>query len=203
MSKIVNDKIFKRKSLKKINLGDICVKIDMYRILKQSKNYSCSYNIQTTDNDNFIYSDDIISKRSISATHFDTEEKITKTQIIEIFAKLSIHDVWCMEFKIYDNTTNWPTILSEKIKKMEVTEASEYIKNNFQSFGKIERKMIGQKVEMDSDNNYYLVRDLTIHFELLDKNSQIETAYKQSIRKVDVNSINYLIFNSVKYIVKQ
>lgn len=106
--------------------------------------------------------------------------------------------MWSAQYQTYDKT-EWPTNLAETIHGMSVDKASTYIKNKFGSFGKINRTIIGHKVNPNSDNNYYMVRDLTIHFDLLKEGKSISAAHSQSIRNLDVNSLQFLIFNGVKY----
>lgn len=62
--------------------------------------------------------------------------------------------------------------------------------------------MVGQKISLKSDNNYYMVRDLNIYFDELSKSNDIDTAVRNSIRKLDINTLQSLIFNNVKYILK-
>lgn len=85
---------------------------------------------------------------------------------------------------------------------MNKEEAVKYVKKDFTTFGKIKRQITGQKILLKSVNNYYTVRDLNIYFEDLDKNG-VEIASKNSIRTLDVNTLQSLIFNGVKYILKK
>ena len=85
---------------------------------------------------------------------------------------------------------------------MPKNDAVKYVKENFTTFGKITRELAGQKILPTSDNNYYTVRDLKIYFEELDKECGAEMAARNSIRKLDVNTLQSLIFNSVKYVLK-
>lgn len=47
-----------------------------------------------------------------------------------------------------------------------------------------------------------MVRDLEIHFNLLNDDKSVDEAHRQSIRNLDVNTLQFLIFNGVKYILK-
>lgn len=81
-------------------------------------------------------------------------------------------------------------------------EAIDYVRKDIKKFGKTLRLLKGQKLSVSSDNNYYLVRDLEIYFDELEKSPNITEAAKKSIRNLDVNTIQSLIFNGVKYILK-
>lgn len=191
---------FEHRFLNKIKINYFYVKTDMFRVY--GKNIANRYKIKTTDNNDFKYDDAVITKRSKSATEFDREEVFTKTELIELFAKISVNDVWSAMYKTYDKTNEWPNDIVEIIKGLTTVKASEYVKRNFMTFGKADRTIIGHKINHDSNNNYYMVRDLQIHFDLLDKGVNVKAAYRQSIRSLDVNTIQYLIFNGVKYILK-
>lgn len=204
MAKRTCEKAFERKYLSKVKLNDYCVKIDMFKVLEENEDseFVTRYNIQTTEKTNFKYGESVIKQRAKSATLFDGEEALTKTELIELFSKLSIHDVWSVEYEILDKSKDWQKELTKVIQNLSEDEASTYIKKNFKSFGKVNRKIIGHKIEIDSKNNYYKVCDLEIHFELLNEEKTVGEAEKQSIRNLDVNTIRYLIFNGVKYVLK-
>lgn len=203
MAKRTHEEVFERKYLSKVKLNDYYVKIDMFKVLKEDEDseYKTRYYIQTTENNNFKYDENVIKRRAKSATFFDRVEPVTKTELMEIFSKLSIHDVWSAEYEILDKSKDWQKELAKIIQNQSADEASNYIKKNFKSFGKLARTIIGHKIETDSMNNYYTVRDLEVHFNLLNDRF-VSEAENQSIRKLDVNTIQYLIFNSVKYVLK-
>lgn len=201
MSKRTYEKAFERKFLKEVKSDDFYVKIDMYKVNR--KNYRDSYTITTTENNNFTYDSAVITKRSKSAKAFDREEVFTKTELIELFAILSPNDVWSAQYHTYDKTNEWQKKLAETIQSQTVAEASMYIKKNFGSFGKIDRMIVGHKISQNSNNNYYMVRDLKIHFDLLNDGKSVDEAHHQSIRNLDVNSLQFLIFNGVKYVLKK
>lgn len=90
----------------------------------------------------------------------------------------------------------------ETIQGLTVDKADAYIKKNFGSFGKVNRTIVGHKIKPNSDNNLYMVRDLTIHFDLLKEGKDVDAAHSQSIRNLDINSLQFLIFNGVKYVLK-
>lgn len=201
MTKRSHESAFERRFLKGVKEGGFYVKIDMFKVLKEESNKK--YRILTTENNDFTYDKSIIIKRSKSATAYDEIQEFTKTQLIELFANISVNDVWSAEFEKYDESDKWHRDLCEIIQGLHNIEASKFIKENFKSFGKINRRIIGHKVNTTSDNNYYIVRDLEILFDMLEEGILVEIAQKRSIRNLDVNSIQYLIFNGVKYILKK
>lgn len=200
MSKRTYAEAFERKFLKEVKCGHFYVKIDMYKV--NCRNVSGRYSITTTENNNFSYASEVITKRSKSANAFDREEVYTKTKLIELFAALSPNDVWSAQYQTYDKSNEWQKKLAETIQNQTTAEASTYIKQNFGSFGKIDRTIIGHKISQNSNNNYYMVRDLEIHFNLLNDDKSVDEAHRQSIRNLDVNTLQFLIFNGVKYILK-
>lgn len=120
-----------------------------------------------------------------------------------MFAKISVNDVWSAQYHTYDKAVEWSKELAETIQGQTVDEASKYIKTNFNLFGKVSRTIIGHKIGTDSNNTYYSVRNLEIHFNLLQKESKtVHEAQCQSIRNLDVNTLQYLIFNGIKYVLK-
>lgn len=202
MSKRTYEDAFERRFLNKVDKGDFYVKIDMFKVLNIKNRSTESYEIRTTENNEFSYGGNVIMQRSKSATAFNRVETFTKTELIELFACISINDVWSAEYLTFDKTKEWPINLTKTIQKLPVDDAVKYIKQNFGSFGKVSRSIIGHKVNPVSDNNYYTVRDLAVHFELLEGGKSVDIAHNQSIRKLDVNSIQFLIFNGVKYELK-
>lgn len=66
----------------------------------------------------------------------------------------------------------------------------------------MKRTIIGHKISTTSQNNYLLVRDLEEHFKQLEEENDVDKAEKKSISNLDVNTIQYLIFNGVKYVLK-
>lgn len=183
-----------------VKVNEIFVKIDMFKVIDRTE-YGCS--IITTEKNNFSYDDGVIKKRSKSATAFDQEQTFTKTELIELFACISINDVWSAQYQTFNKTAEWEKELAVTIQGLTVDQAAEYIKKNFGSFGKTSRTIVGHKINQSSGNNYYMVRDLAIHFDLLQEGKSIQEAEKRSIRNIDVNSLQYLIFNGVKYILKK
>lgn len=203
MLKRTYEKAFERKLLNKVEVGDFCVEICMFKVDKKiKKGLTDGYSVITTENKPFFYGLGVIEKRSKSATAFNQEQQFTKTELIELFANMSIHDVWSAQYQTLNKTKEWQRELARTIKGQKINEASDYIKKNFASFGKVNRTIIGHKINPTSVNNYYIVRDLTIHFDLLQEGKSEQDAHSQSIRSLDVNSLQFLIFNGVKYILK-
>lgn len=192
---------FKYRKLNRVELNDICAFTHVYQINKELSD-STGFNVTTSDNTAFWYGRNVIQRTSTSATFFEKVEKLTKTGLIKLFASLSIHDIWSAEFETNAKCDSWMEDLIAKIVEMKKCDAKKYIKNNYTSFGKTKRYLIGQKILPSSDNNYYTVRDLKIHFDLMTEGCNAEVAQKDSIRKLDVNSLQYLIFNGVKYELK-
>lgn len=195
MPRCVYKDAFKRRFLNKVEVNDIFVKIDMYKVTSKNELID-SYNITTTENDQFKYCGEVIKKRSKSATAFDQEQRLTKTKLINLFAGISINDVWSAQCQIFDHTEEWHDELAQTIQGLTAEKAGEYIKKNFRSFGKVSRNIIGCKINCNSVNS----NDLENHFELMDSGVNSSIALNDSIRNLDVNSLQFLIFNGVKYV---
>lgn len=200
MVKRTYENAFERRFLKDVEEGGFYVQIDMFKVRKKLGLFV--YDIDTTENDHFQYGKDVITKRSKSASAFDREQTCTKTELIDLFANITINDVWSAEYYTFDKGDDWQKELTATIQGLTFEKASEYIKKHFSLFGKIKRRIIGHKINHNSDNNYYVVRDLVVHFNLLDLGESVHDAQRQSIRNIDVNSIQYLIFNGIKYVLK-
>lgn len=112
-----------------------------------------------------------------------------------------MNDIWFATFFKQNTDNNWQDELVAKIQSMEKDDAVKYVKKDFNTFGKSLRELVGQKITLKSDNNYYMVRDLKLHFDELNTKNLKEAA-KKSIRNLDVNTLQSLIFNGVKYILK-
>lgn len=97
MAKRTFEEAFERKYLSEVSLNDYYVKIDMFKVLKEDVNrdFVIRYDIQTTEKNNFKYEEGVIKKRAKSATHFNREEALTKTELVELFSKLSVHFATC------------------------------------------------------------------------------------------------------------
>ena len=192
---------FKYRKLNRIELNDICILTHVYQIDSERPG-TTKFNVTRNDNTKYWYDPKVIRNTSVSATFFEKVEKLTKTGLIKLFASFSINDIWSAEFNTIAKDDDWLEDLATKILEMKKCEAKKYIKKNYTSFGKTKRYLIGQKISPSSDNNYYTVRDLTIHFDALKEGCDVEIALKNSIRKLDVNSIQFLVFNGVKYELK-
>lgn len=199
MTKRTYEDAFERRFLKNVEVDGFYVKIDMFKVVNKS---GTDYKIITTENNRFTYGENIIVQRAKSATAFDREQPFTKTELIELFANISINDVWSAEYQTFDKTKEWPKELADTIQSLSVEKAAGYIKKNFITFGKTNRRIIGHKITSNSDNNYYMVHDLNIYFDLLQGGKSVHEAQRQSIRNIDVNSLQFLIFNGIKYILK-
>lgn len=191
---------FARKTLDAVKVGDYFVEHTVYKALKKTK--GGFFAIKTAQNSFYSYGVATIRGTSKSATVFSQERKVTKTELIDLFANLSNNEIWSAVFYKKETDKKWSGELIAKIKGMQEDEAEKYVRENFEKFGKVERKLIGQKMLTTSDSNYYLVRDLEIYFDTLGKSTCVMTAEKGSIRKLDVNSLQSLIFNDVKYMLK-
>lgn len=192
---------FKRKPLHCVKVDDFYVEHTVYKVIKRSDKKDVYFDIKTAENSNFQYDESVIKETAVSATLYTSEKKATKTELIELFSNLSINDIWFATFFKYNKDKNWQDELAVKIQSMKKEDASKYIKKNFTTFGKLIRDLTGQKIALKSDNNYYTVRDLNIYFEEL-KSNNIDAAVKNSIRRLDVNTLQSLIFNNVKYVLK-
>lgn len=196
------DEAFKRSPMNFVKEDDFYVEHTIYKATKpqfNAKNFF--FNINTTENLKFEYHESVIKGTATSATMYTMEKKATKTELIELFSLISINDIWNVKFLKNNDDPNWQADLVAQIQSMNKDDAVKYVKKDFKTFGKTTRELIGQKVALRSDNNYYTVRDLSIYFDEMDKNG-VEEAGKKSIRKLDVNTIQSLIFNNIKYTLK-
>lgn len=193
------DDAFKRRPMDSIQTGDFCVEHTVYKVVRP--NTSDFFDVKTDQNRDFSYHASVIKGTSTSGTLYTSTKKVTKTELIELFSNLSINDIWLAEFFKLEKEKDWQQELVGKIQSMNKEEAVKYVKKDFATFGKIKRQITGQKVLLKSINNYYTVRDLNIYFEDL-VNNGVELASKNSIRTLDVNTLQSLIFNDVKYILK-
>lgn len=194
------EEAFKRKTpLHTIKIDDFLVEHTIYKVI--DKYGSSFHNIKTSENRNFSYGDSVIKETATSATVYTSERKATKTYLIELFSSLSVNDIWFATFFKQNTDNNWQDELVAKIQSMEKDDAVKFVKKDFNTFGKSLRELVGQKITLKSDNNYYMVRDLKLHFDELNT-KDLKEAAKKSIRNLDVNTLQSLIFNGVKYILK-
>lgn len=196
---------FKRKKLKYVKTNDYYVENTVFKVTGQQSCFEPSskfLSVKTTLNSKFSYGEEVIKEVATSATMFSEEKKITKTALIKLFSSLSINDIWSAVFYKQETDQNWQEELVAKIQGMQKDDAVKYVKNESNTFGKIIRELKGQKISVTSDNNYYLVRDLYIYFDCLEESSSVLKAEEKSIRNLDVNTLQSLIFNDVKYILK-
>lgn len=199
------EEAFERRKLTCVKVGDFYADHTIFKVLEDT-NQSCypglDYPIRTTEKLEFSYGHSCIVGTATSATTYTSEKKATKTELIELFSNLSLNDIWCATFYTLDKDSGWQEEIVEKIQSMDKDSALKFVKSDFTTFGKTTRELIGQKIQLKSDNNYYTVRDLSIHFDGLAKGKSPTEAAKKSIRKLDVNTLQCLIFNSVKYLLK-
>lgn len=199
--KRIYEEAFEHKKLQCIKVDDFYVEHTVYKVIKKQEYPDVSYSIKTAQNCNFMYGESVIKGTAASATSYTCEKKATKSELIELFSKLSMNDIWFATYLTQDKDKNWQEELAMKIQSMSKDDAVKYIKKDFTTFGKSSRELAGQKSSLHSDNNYYMVRDLNIYFEEL-KTNDPTIAAKNSIRLLDVNTLQSLIFNNVKYILK-
>lgn len=118
----------------------------MFKVENQ-KDDSEFYSIRTTEDNDFKYAYNVITKRATSATDYHDIKEFTKTELMELFATLSVNDVWSVEYLTYDKNKEWSEDLAEKIQGMAKDDAATYIKKNFKEFGKNSRIMVGHKID--------------------------------------------------------
>lgn len=202
-----HEEAFKREPLcKSIKVGDFYAHHSVYKVLnpcetKDDNLVTTGFTIKTTQNSNFKFAESVIKETGTSATSYTSQKKATKTELIELFSNLSVNDIWHATFFKQDQDENWQAELVAKIQSMEKDVAVKYVKKEFTKFGKILRDLVGQKIVSKSNNNYYMVRDLNLHFDELNTNDPAIAA-KNSIRRLDVNTLLSLVFNGVKYVLK-
>lgn len=196
--RLCND-AFERRSMISVQPGDFYVEHTVYKVVRPSA--VDFFDVKTDQNKDFSYHASVIKGTSTSGTKYTHTRKVTKTELIELFSSLSVYDIWLAEFYKHDKEKDWQQELVGKIQSMNKEEAVKYVKKDFATFGKTKREIIGQKILLKSSNNYYTVRDLNIYFEDLN-NTSVALAEKNSIRTLDVNTLQSLIFNEVKYILK-
>lgn len=136
-----------------------------------------------------------------SATSYTKVKEATKSELIELFSKLSMNDVWFATYFTQDKNKKWYEEMVSKIQSLNKEDAVQYVKKDITTMGKTMRKLTGQKLLLQSDNNYYTVRDLDVYFDEMEKNNPTMAA-KRSIRMLDVNTLQSLIFNNIKYLLK-
>lgn len=194
------DEAFERRKLQSVEINDFYVEHNVYKVLKREGS-NIRYTVQTAENCKFSTDGDLIRDLATSATAYTAEKKATKTELIELFSNISINDNWSAVYYTLDKDSSWSEKIVEKIQSMDKDSANKFVKKDFTTFGKIERNFVGQKIHLKSDNNYYTVRDLRIYFDELTA-SNPTNASKISIRKLDVNTIQCLTFNGIKYSLK-
>lgn len=199
-SKRTYDDAFIYRPLQTVKIGDFYVEHNVYKVIDQISLEA--FHIKTMQRSCFDYGENVIKETATSATLYTCVKKATKTQLIELFSCLSINDIWHASFLKQSQDNTWQDDLVTKIQSLEKNDALKYVKKNFATIGKTPRELTGQKIALKSDNNYYEVRDLNIYFDELDTNGA-ELAAKNSTRKLDVNTLQSLIFNGVKYVLKK
>lgn len=202
-NKIYGD-AFKRQPLQKVEVGGFYVEHTVFKILNHAppqRGFKRFY-IKTMQNKEYDYVESIIKELSTAMSTYASVEKLTKTALIELFSNLSVNDIWFATFLKQDQEKNWQEELVVKICSMEKEDAVKYVKKDFPSFGKVKRELAGQKIALKSANNFYMVRDLNIYFDELEKSKSVDQAAKTSIRNLDVNTLQSLVFNNVKYELK-
>lgn len=196
------DEAFEHRKLQKVEINDFYVEHNVYKVFNvDNKLMKRKCELKTDKNYKFFSDEDIILNAATSATAYTIEKKATKTELIEIFSSISINDIWSAVYYTLDKDASWTEKIVEKIQLMDKAAAMKFVEKNVPTFGKIERNLVGQKILLKSDNNYYTVRDLSIYFDEMDI-SNPTNASKKSIRKLDVNTIQCLIFNGIKYSLK-
>lgn len=195
------ERAFMSKKLNGVKINDYYVETTVYKVLRKSFQVNM-FDVLTTRNEENSYGGRIITDASKSASIFETEEKLTKTELIKLFSIISVNDVWSAVFYKQETSENWQEELVSKIQGMRKDDAVKYMKKEFYTFGRVVREMRGRKISHTSNNNYYLVCDLDIYFDEMERTSNIATAEKSSIRYLDVNTIQSIIFNGVKYKLK-
>lgn len=195
---------FKRKPLEKVVAGDFYVEHTVYKVLHQAprENGKERFYIRTMQNNRYNYEEITIKELATSMSTFASVEKVTKTVLIELFSNLSVNDIWFATFLKQEQEKNWQEELVGTIQSMEKEEAVKFVKKDFATFGKVKRELAGQKIALKSPNNYYMVRDLNIYFDELEKCNSVDQAARTSIRNLDVNTLQSLTFNNVKYELK-
>lgn len=202
-NKRLYEEAFERKKLQSVKINDFYVEHTVYKVnrLQRKEISETIYSIQTAENSKFSYGESIILETATSATSYTIEKKATKTELIELFSNLSLNDIWFAIYYTQDKDSGWQEKIVEKIQSLDKDKALKFVTNDFRTFGKTKRELVGQKINLKSDNNYYTVRDLNVHFEELSIIGH-ELAAKKSIRNLDVNTLQCLIFNGVKYLLK-
>lgn len=190
--------------MKRVVIENYCFEHNVPKILKKSINNKDRYDILTDEKNQFSYDSHVIQNSTTSsANHYEKEEKITKTRFINLFSDISENDIWSATYLINEKDKEWSKALVTKIQSMDYNEAVSFVKKNHLQFGKMKRDIIGQKIQHGSSNNYYLVRDLSLYFQALEGGDSVKTACNKSTRKLDINTLQTLIFNNVKYELKK
>lgn len=196
------EKAFVQKKLNTVKVGDFYSETTIYKVVNEMTSNKNNFNVITTANSKFQYGSKTITDVARSASIYESEMHLTKTDLIKLFSVISTHDVWSAVFYKLETETNWHDDLVTKIQSMEKKDAVKFMKMEFKTLGKTKRELTGNKLCMSSDNNYYTVRDLNLFFNELEKTGNSSQAEKISIRNLDVNTIQTIIFNGVKYTLK-
>lgn len=128
-------------------------------------------------NRNPLYYIKKIKEKATSATLYTSEKKVTNLSYLN-YLVVYLQTLFGLQFFKKDRKTNWQNELVSKIPSMKKDDAIKYMKKNFTTFDNPIRDLAGQKTALNSDNNYYMVRDFNIFFEELKKNS-LETSAKK------------------------
>lgn len=198
--KIMED-AFVRTDLEDIVENSYCVESSTYKILRKTKERD-GFVILTDRGKIHDFHNECIRYTAMSASAFRTVVKVTKTEIIEIFATIPFSDIWTATFYKKNIETDWAMNFVKEITKMSVEKAAAYTRSNIDTINKTERTMTGKKNSIKPNNNMYSVRDLVLYFDELTKSKDVKSAEKCSFRYLDVNSITTLIYNNIKYVKK-
>lgn len=197
------DDAFITSDIENIVENTYCVNHTIYKILRKSDHRDDGFLILTDRGKRYTYDTACIRHTSMSASEYKAEVKVTKTEMIDIFAAIPFNDVWTATFYKKNLDTDWAMNFVNEIRKMDVEKAVAFTRSNIDNINKIERVMTGKKNNITSKNNMYSVRDVILYFDELSKTNDVKSAEKCSIRNIDVNSIIVLIYNNIKYVKKK
>lgn len=141
----------------------------------------------------FSIGNNIVSEGIFSADQFLTEEKVTRTELIEIFSKVG-NTIFTVNFNKQPTASqiNEAIESTNKGKILPIKDMKKLIKEAFKGE---ERTLVGYLINTETGFGRSTVIDLEA-----DKGSNPE--YDGRLRQVDHRTLNWLIYKNVKYIVK-
>ena len=172
----------------KLQIGEILSETHYYEVVKIAGNQTQLVN---EDGQNIVVDSNYINNSVASATQFDKEEKVTRTEMVKIFKENAR-----VAMTVMFNKQLEPKTVTESIAKIYDELGIGLTKEDFTKKVKAvvnlkgeERVMIGRHYGQRDDNGRFTFVDM-----------QVKSGSQD--RLVDPRTLNYVIVNNVKYIIK-